>query len=309
MAPTSLAFGNQATGTNSVAQAITVTNTGNAALTVSGATMSPIGAQFAIVASDCGTVLPLASCTVDVRFSPTSTGLKTATIGIVHDGLNGSPSNVTLNGTGDAPAAAPSAPTIGTAVQGNGSITVNWTAPANNGGSPITGYEVRVVNNATNAQVGALRPAAANATSLGISGLTVGTAYRFSVRAANAVGSGPFSAETAPVVFATVPGAPVIGNAVRGAAGAPITATANWTPPANTGGIPITGYIAYAQLMSGGGGGATPVGAPIPSGLLLATARNFTFTLTAQNYRFQVEAINAVGTGPKSARSGNVVPR
>ena len=33
------------------------------------------------------------------------------------------------------------------------------------------------------------------------------------------------------------------------------------------------------------------------------------FTLAAGNYRFQVVAINAIGTGPPSARSANVVPR
>jgi len=309
VAPASLAFGSQVTGTNSGAQSITVTNAGNASLTVSGASVSPLG-QFSIVASDCATVLPGASCTVDVRFSPTSTGVKTATIGINHDGLNGSPSNVTLSGTG-VTAAAPNAPTIAAAVQGNGSITVTWTAPANDGGSPITGYEIRAVNNATNAQVGALRTAAANATSLAITtGLTLGTAYRFSVRAVNAVGSGPFSAETAAVVFAQAPGAPVIGNAARGAAGGPITATANWTPPANFGGLPAPSYRVYALVMSSNRNNATVL-QEFASPLQPPAARNFTFTFTQANLnvRFQVEAINAVGTGPRSARSGNIVPR
>lgn len=307
--PGSLAFGSIPVGNNSTSQTITVTNSGNATLTVSGASISPLG-QFSVVSSDCLTVVPGASCTIDVRFTPTSIGLKNATIGIIHDGLNGSPSNVSLSGTGTAPATAPSAPTIGAPVQGNGSITVNWTAPANNGGSPITGYEVRVVNNATNAQVGALLPAAANATGLSITGLTVGTAYRFSVRAANIVGSGAFSAETAAVVFATAPGAPVIGIAVRGANGAPVTATANWTPPINTGGIPIQNYRVFALIMSSNRNNATVL-QEFASPLQPNTVRSFTFTFTQTNLnvRFQVEAINAVGTGPRSIRSGNVVPR
>ena len=38
--------------------------------------------------------------------------------------------------------AAPGPPTGVTAVAGNGSATVTWTAPASNGGSPITSYSV-----------------------------------------------------------------------------------------------------------------------------------------------------------------------
>ncbi|WP_235508659.1 fibronectin type III domain-containing protein, partial [Terrabacter sp. Root85] len=90
------------------------------------------------------------------------------------------------------PATAPAAPTIGTPTRGNASATVRWTA-GTNGGSPITGFSVRVVN-AAGAQVGALRPAGAAATSLVVTGLTNGTAYRFQVAAVNAVGTSAFSA-------------------------------------------------------------------------------------------------------------------
>lgn len=38
---------------------------------------------------------------------------------------------------------APDAPTIGTAVAGNGQVIVAWTAPASDGGSPITAYEIK----------------------------------------------------------------------------------------------------------------------------------------------------------------------
>ena len=96
--------------------------------------------------------------------------------------------------TSSPPPTSPGAPTIGTATAGDSSATVTWTAPGSNGGSPITGYQVRVVNVGTGQQVGALLGAAASATSLTVNGLTNGTAYQLQVAAMNAVGTGPMSA-------------------------------------------------------------------------------------------------------------------
>ena len=77
---------------------------------------------------------------------------------------------------------APGAPTIGTATPGDGSATVTWTAPTSDGGSAITGYNVRVVDNTTGNQVGSLRPAGAAATSLTVTGLTSATSYKLAGR-------------------------------------------------------------------------------------------------------------------------------
>ena len=87
---------------------------------------------------------------------------------------------------------APAAPVVGTATAGNTTATVTWTAPADDGGSAITGYQVRVVNGA-GTQVGALRPAGAGS-HLTVTGLTNGTTYRLQVAAANSAGTGPLSA-------------------------------------------------------------------------------------------------------------------
>jgi titin len=92
-----------------------------------------------------------------------------------------------------APATAQATPATPTPTAGNASALVRFTAPAN-GGSAITGYSVRVVNATTGALIGALRPAAAGATSLTVTGLVSGTAYRFRVGASNALGLGAGSA-------------------------------------------------------------------------------------------------------------------
>jgi len=300
--PSSLAFGNQGIGTTSTAQNITVTNTGVSNLVVSGVTLSGAnpGSFTVNMAPGCSSVAGGASCTVAVRFAPTTVGAKSASVDIA-DNAAGSPHKVAVTGTGVA--VAPSAPTIGTAVRGNASATVNWSPPASDGGAAITGFSVRVVNATTNAQVGALRPAPAGATSLLVTGLTNGTSYRFQVSATNSAGTSAFSALSNAVTPATVPGAPTIGNAANGANGGPITATANWTAPASNGGSAIINYQVIALRMSSNQANATVLG-ETTSVLLAQNVRTLNMPLpVVGNYRFQVVAINDVGTSLRSARS------
>jgi hypothetical protein len=304
LSASSLAFGNQALGTTSATQNITVSNAGIAALKVTNVTVTGTdpGQFTATPAAGCASIAGGGSCNVAVRFAPTSTGSKSATINIV-DNAAGSPHSVAVTGTGAA--LAPGAPVIGTAVRGNASATVNWTAPSN-GGSAITGYSVRVVN-AAGAQVGALRPAGAAATSLVVTGLTNGTTYRFQVRATNAIGTGPFSALSNAVTPATVPGAPLIGTASSGAAGGAVNATARWSAPAVTGGSAITGYRVTALRLSNAAD--TTPNATVVSAVQGAAVRALTMTLPAGLYRFTVQAINAVGGSAQSARSNLVTAR
>ena len=83
----------------------------------------------------------------------------------------------------------PGAPQAVSAVGGNGSATVSWSAPRANG-SPITGYNVT-------ASPGGRTCATSGATSCTVAGLANGTVYSFTVTASNAVGAGPASAPTA----------------------------------------------------------------------------------------------------------------
>ena len=205
---------------------------------------------------------------------------------------------------------APGAPTVGTATAGNTTATLTWTAPTNTGGSAITGYQVRVANNA-GTQVGALRPAGATATSLTVTGLTNGTTYRLQVAATNSAGTGAnstLSNAVTPNSGGTVPGPPVIGAPVQGVLGGTLTATARWTPPTSTGGSAITGYQVTALQMSSGAADATVL-SRTTSRVLGPLVRQREFTLAAGDYRFEVVAINAIGTGPPSSRSTNIVPR
>lgn len=203
---------------------------------------------------------------------------------------------------------APAAPTAVTAVAGDASATVSWTAPASNGGSPITGYEVDVVVGTT--VVRTVAPTG-TATSTVVTGLTNGTAYTFQVRAVNSAGLGALSASSNAVtptgtVAATRPAPPVIGTAVSGVAGGTITATANWAAPTSDGGSAITGYRVFALRMNADG----TVAATTTSTVQPATARSLSMTVpVAGNYQFQVNAINAIGTSNRSAQSNTVAGR
>jgi hypothetical protein len=195
-------------------------------------------------------------------------------------------------------------PTIGAATAASATTaTVRWTAPAAIAGAPITGYSVRVLN-AANAQVGALRPAAAGATSLVVTGLTTAPVH-FTVTVTNAVGTSVASLSSN-VVTLIAPGTPGIGVAVAGVAGGAITATANWTAPAANAGPAITGYQVVAVRLSAAGA----VLATTTSATLAATARTLSMTLpVAGNYRFSVRAVNIVGSSALSVRSNLVAGR
>ncbi len=89
----------------------------------------------------------------------------------------------------------PGAPTGLTTTLGHHAVKVDWTAPADDGGSPITGYEYTVDDSATFVATGS------TGTSHILDNLAVGT-YAFLVRAVNAAGEGDLSSG---VTFYLVP--------------------------------------------------------------------------------------------------------
>jgi titin len=127
------------------------------------------------------------------------------------------------------PATIPGAPTDLVGTNGNGFISCTWTAPSDNGGSAVTGYEVSSDGGDTWGNIG-------NATTYVFTDLTNGTAYTLQVRAVNDVGvSDAVSTTGTP---ATVPGAPVSLSATPG----DTEVTLTWTAPTDDGGSAITGY-------------------------------------------------------------------
>jgi hypothetical protein len=153
---------------------------------------------------------------------------------------------------------APSAPTGVTATAGNGSATVNWTAPSDNGGSMITKYTVTPFIGST-AQTPVTVTGSPPATSATVTGLTNGTSYTFTVTATNANGTGPAAAPSNAVTPSapTVPGAPTGVTATAGNT----TAAVNWTAPGN-GGSTITSYTVTPFIGSTAQTPVTVTGSP-----------------------------------------------
>ena len=98
LSPSTLTFEKRRIGTTSVAQTVTLSNTGSAPLAIS----SIVASGDFIQTSNCGSgVAAGAACSISVRFRPTATGTRTGAVTITDD-ASGSPHKVTLYGTGRA---------------------------------------------------------------------------------------------------------------------------------------------------------------------------------------------------------------
>ena len=185
------------------------------------------------------------------------------------------------------PSTVPGAPTSLAASElvVSGRVPITWSAPANNGGSAITGYTITIsgggISRSPITQVG---------TSYTYTGLTNGTEYTISVVVNNANGS---SSEVSTTATPTgPPDAPTLPSGL----GAPPAAVPHktsvdlsWVPALlNTSGLPTLGYVVVN-------------GSDIPiESTAGATSVTVTGLSSGTSYTYYVKAINANGSGPRS---------
>jgi hypothetical protein len=90
-------------GTTSAPQTITLTNSGNASLSITSIAVTLANSGDFAETNNCGSSVGASvSCTISVTFTPSGAGSRTASITITDDASN-SPQNIDLTGTGVAP--------------------------------------------------------------------------------------------------------------------------------------------------------------------------------------------------------------
>jgi hypothetical protein len=132
-----LTFANQNVGSTSPSQAILLKNTGYAALNISSIAVTGTNNGDFAQTNTCGSsVVAGASCAINVTFTPTATGTRTASVTIT-DNASDSPESVSLTGNGVVPILNLATPVIfgGTAV---GTTSSQSITPSNTGGGPLT---------------------------------------------------------------------------------------------------------------------------------------------------------------------------
>ncbi|MCS4295177.1 hypothetical protein M2375_003419 [Comamonas sp. BIGb0152] len=152
---------------------------------------------------------------VTVNESTSMVGLDASRISFDEDhiwvnwnGLNFNPSMKVILDVQFQPPKPEPVPAVSISNAGDGALTVNWTAP-NDNGSAVTKYTVTGVPGGS-CTTEVVPPATTPATSCTVTGLTNGTAYKFTVVATNANGdsvASPESAEAVPSADLTFVGA------------------------------------------------------------------------------------------------------
>ncbi len=184
----------------------------------------------------------------------------------------------------------PSAPGVGSVATGNGLARVAFTAPSNDGGSPILAYTATCASS----NGGVTGSQSSGSSPISVPSLTNGKRYTCEVSATNAVGTSASSAASASIVIGA-PAPPTAVSAVKVASG---QLKVTFSPGANNGAT-TTSYTATCTSTNGGvTGSASKSASPV----------TVTGLTTGKTYRCTVTGTNARGVGRPSSPSAGVTP-
>jgi FG-GAP-like repeat len=147
--PGSLAFPRLAVGTTSVPMAVALTNIGTGTMVLTGNRFIGLNAvDFVVHSTTCGSTLAVnASCQINVTFTPTAAGDRSATLSIA-DNVPGSPQTVALNGMSEdfSMTASPTSVTVSAGQAASYALTV----------MPLGGFNHDVFLSCSGAPVGSI---------------------------------------------------------------------------------------------------------------------------------------------------------
>ena len=212
---------------------------------------------------------------------------------------------VSAGGTGEAsltasaPVGVPGMPTGLSATPLASAVRLSWSAPTQNGGSPITDYVIEVSDDGASTWT-VFGDAESTERTATVTGLTNGTSYAFRVAAANVLGSGAPSTHVVSVPWEVLsPSAP------RDVAITSVQLTSiglSWSVPTTDGGGAITDYVVEYSATSGS--------TWTEFSDAVSTLRSVTVTglTSGTRYLFRVRAVNSAGRGTASASPAAVAP-
>ena len=179
-------------------------------------------------------------------------------------------------------------PPVLTALAGDGSVSLSWSVPSSDGGSPLKEYRVYRSTTSGSYDLGTpLAVLAPGTTAFTDIEVVNETTYSYVVSAANKLGAGAPSAEATATpsqdIVAQPPGPPTF----LAIANPPGKIQLDWNPPSSTGGAVITAYRVYRGTSLGS---AQPY-ATVPSTSFV----NATDVVAGTTYYYMVSAVNSTG--------------
>lgn len=188
-------------------------------------------------------------------------------------------SNASIISNSVTPATPPDVPINVAATIGDSSAGISWSAPASNGGSPITSYTVT-------SNIGGFTATTNNTTAI-LTGLTNGISYTFTVTATNAFGTSSSSGTSNSITPASVPSETTnLAATVQDG-----SIDLSWSVPVSNGGSPITDYIVEYKLTIGG------TWSVFADGVGTTPSTTVTSLSNDNSYDFRVSAKNVIGVG------------
>ena len=199
------------------------------------------------------------------------------------------------------PLTTPSAPTIDSVTPGDETLTVSWSAPADTGGSEVTGYDLRYIRSDAPSKADTNWTERDSVWTSGalqytVSSLTNGVRYDLQIRAVNIAGDGRWSV-TISAAPQTIPAAPTIASLTPGDE----TLTIAWSAPADTGGSTVQGYD--ARYIRSDAADKADANWTERDGIWTSGALEYTLSGLTNGVRYDVQlrAVTSAGNGPWSA--------